>query len=169
MPAVRGRYRRPLLGVDRETVRAACAESGLVPHDDPHNDDDVFSRVRVRRDVLPLLEQALGPGVAAALARTAGLLREDADALDALTPVLRDEPDCGELAVLPPALRARALKRWAEQRCGTTVTAAHVEALRALVEHWRGQGAVALPGGTRVVREDGRLRAQPPGRTSPHS
>jgi tRNA(Ile)-lysidine synthase len=157
MAMTRGPYRRPLLGVDRATVRAACVESGLMPHGDPHNDDGEFSRVRVRRDVLPLLEQALGPGVADALARTAGQLREDADALDALTPALRDEPDCGELAALSTALRARALKRWAEQRCGTTVTAAHVEALRAMVEHWHGQGAVSLPGGTRVRRSAGRL------------
>ena len=62
-----------------------------------------------------------------------------------------------ELAALPAALRSRALKRWAEQQCGSAVTSAHVDALRALVEDWRGQGPVALPGGVRVVRRDGRL------------
>ena len=160
MPAVRGHYRRPLLGLDRATVRAACAEAGLTPHDDPHNADAAFARARVRRDLLPLLEESLGPGVAAALARSADLLRDDADALDALTPDLPPEPSCDDVAALPAALRSRALKRWAEQRCGAAVTAAHVEALRALVEQWRGQGAVALPGGARVRREEGRLVAR---------
>jgi tRNA(Ile)-lysidine synthase len=163
MAPTRGAYRRPLLGLDRATVRAACVEAGLTPHDDPHNADAAYARARVRSDVLPLLEQALGPGVAAALARTADQLRQDADALDALTPSLPAEPACAELAHLPAALRSRALKGWAEQRCGGAVTSTHVEALRALVEQWRGQGAVALPGGVRVVRVDGRLVADLPG------
>ncbi|MCU1691240.1 MAG: tRNA lysidine(34) synthetase TilS [Frankiales bacterium] len=156
MPAVRGPFRRPLLHLDRGTVRQACAEAGLTPWEDPHNTDPAYARVRVRREVLPLLETALGPGVAAALARSAAQLREDADALDALTP---DTDDCAELAALPAALRARALQRLAVRTCGRAVTGAHVAALRALVEDWHGQGAVGLPGGVALRREGGRLVA----------
>lgn len=158
MPAGRGRFRRPLLTLDRSTTRAACAEAGLAPWDDPHNDDVGFARVRVRANALPALEAAVGPGVAAALARTADQCREDADALDSLTP---DTEDVVVLAALPAALRARAVKRWAERACGSAVTKAHVDALRVLVEDWRGQGPVALPGGVRAVRRDGRLLAEP--------
>ncbi len=154
MAPVRGRYRRPFLDLDRATVRAACSEAGLVPWEDPHNADPSYARVRVRAEVLPVLEATLGPGVAAALARTAMQLREDADALDALVP---DTDDVGVLAALPGALRSRALKRLAERSCGTAVTAAHVDALRALVEDWRGQGPVALPGGVLVGRVGARL------------
>ena len=158
MAAVRGSFRRPLLDLSRATVRAACAEAGLLPWSDPHNADPAYARVRVRTVVLPGLEAALGPGVAAALARTAAQLREDADALDALV-VETDE--VAVLAALPAALRARSLKRWAEGGCGHPVTAAHVAALRALVECWSGQGPVALPGGTRVRRAAGRLAFGP--------
>jgi tRNA(Ile)-lysidine synthase len=49
------------------------------------------------------------------------------------------------------------------------VTAAHVAALRALVEDWHGQGPVVLPGGVRASRTRSGLVAQAPGRTSPHS
>jgi tRNA(Ile)-lysidine synthase len=76
-------FARPLLDLDRATTRRACAAMGLSVWDDPHNADPGFTRVRVRRDALPALETALGPGVAAALARTARMLRDDADALDA--------------------------------------------------------------------------------------
>lgn len=81
---VRGdvRYHRPLLELDRETTRRACQAMGLEPWDDPHNDDPAYTRVRVRHDALPALENALGPGIPAALARTARMLRDDADALD---------------------------------------------------------------------------------------
>ena len=157
MAAERGVYRRPLLGTDRATTRVACAEAGLEPWEDPHNAERAYARVRVRSAVLPVLEHELGPGVARALARSARQLREDADALDALTPELEVEPGCAELAALLPAVRARALKRWAEAQAGRAVTGAHVEALRALVEQWHGQRAVSLPGGLRVLRRGGRL------------
>ena len=85
MPAVRGRLRRPLLDVRRADTLAVCAALGLDPWHDPTNaggpDDPLRSRVRAH--VLPVLERELGPGVAAALARTATLLREDAVALEA--------------------------------------------------------------------------------------
>jgi tRNA(Ile)-lysidine synthase len=84
MPARRGRFRRPLLGVARATLREACAALGLEPWDDPHNTDPAYARARVRHQALPALEEALGPGVAAALARSAAQLSADCDALDAI-------------------------------------------------------------------------------------
>jgi tRNA(Ile)-lysidine synthase len=82
MPARRGRFRRPLLGVARATLREACQALGLEPWDDPHNADPSYARARVRHQALPALEAALGPGVAEALARSAAQLSADCDALD---------------------------------------------------------------------------------------
>ena len=163
MAPVRGRLRRPLLGLPRALVRRACAEAGLTPWEDPHNADPAFSRVRVRAAALPALEQALGPGVAVALARSAALLREDADALDALAAQVPagEELEVAVLAALPGAVRARVLKAWAERACGAAVTGAQVAALRALVERWSGQGPVALPGGVRAGRSGGRIACRP--------
>ncbi|MBW8749927.1 MAG: tRNA lysidine(34) synthetase TilS [Propionibacteriales bacterium] len=78
------RFRRPLLGVSRSDTETACMVEGIEWWTDPHNADPRFTRSRVRTTVLPVLEQELGPGVAEALARTADLLREDAEALDHL-------------------------------------------------------------------------------------
>ena len=149
MALTRGLWRRPLLGVRRAQTRQVCLEAGVAPWEDPHNADPAYARVRVRTDLLPAFEAALGPGIAEALARTADQLREDADALDALA---EGTGDVARLAALSPALRARAVKRWAELGCGRSVTYAQVAALRALVEDWRGQGPVALPGGVLVRR-----------------
>jgi tRNA(Ile)-lysidine synthase len=162
-----GRYRRPLLDLTREETRAACAAEGLLPWEDPHNDDPAFARVRVRRNVLPVLEHELGPGVTEALARTARLLREDADALDELAETLRaaardeaDALDAERLRQEPAAIRRRVLRRTAlEAGCpGTELFAVHVDAMDLLVTDWRGQVGVDLPGGRRLVREGGRLR-----------
>ena len=150
---------RPLLDLPRTTTEQACAELGLQPWSDPHNDDPRFARVRVRRQVLPVLEEALGPGVAAALARTARLARDDADLLDALAAEAHpgtSTVDCAELAALPAALRSRLLRRWLAERGAQDVGADHVRAVEALVLAWRGQRGVDLPGGT-VARREGRL------------
>jgi tRNA(Ile)-lysidine synthase len=94
MAPVSGRYRRPLLDLRRDQTKVACDALSLRPWDDPHNDDPAFTRVRVRR-LMPSLEQALGPGVAQALARTARLLRADDEALDALAAAAADRIAAG--------------------------------------------------------------------------
>jgi len=165
MPERRSIFRRPLLTVDRATTSEACAAAGLIPWDDPHNLDPAFSRVRVRHDLMPALERELGPGVAAALARSAQQLRDDDDALDAWakqvwTRGLPEEGlDCAELASLPVAVVRRVL-RFAALSAGVTpgsLRYTQLKDLEALVTDWRGQGAVALPGGVAAHRSCGRL------------
>lgn len=167
MAPVAGRYRRPLLGLARERLAEACAAEGLPAWTDPHNADSAYTRVRVRSDALPALEKALGPGVAAALARTAALLRADADALDALavaTDCTADGGlDCARLAAQPAAIRTRILRSAAVAAgCPAgALGAGHVEALDALITGWRGQQGVDLPGAVRAARTCGILRMSP--------
>ncbi len=172
MAAVRGRYRRPLLDLPRDTVRAAAA--GMATWDDPHNADPAYARSRVRHSALPVLERTLGPGVAAALARSAARLRADADALDDWAARARDEAtrddglDVAALAALPSAVRTRVL-RLAALMAGATasdLSAGHVEALDRLVTGWHGQGPLDLPGGVAAARACGTLTlSRPPRRT----
>jgi tRNA(Ile)-lysidine synthase len=169
MPARRGAYRRPLLGLRRAITAAACAELGLEPWQDPHNSDFRFARARVRHQALPALEDALGPGVAEALARTASQLRADAECLDDLAFAeggqLRDacsDPaglEAGWLRALPAAIRTRILRDAAIMAgCPRgALTAGHVERIEALVTDWHGQRWVDLPGGVRARRRDGKV------------
>jgi len=154
------RWRRPFLGVRRSETEAACAALGLEPWRDPQNDDRTFARVRVRRDALPALEAALGPGVADALARTAALLRADAEALDEWAAAAVTEGMSVEaLAALPSAVRSRVLRR-AVVAAGApagAVTAGHLAEIDRLVVDWRGQRGVSLPGGLVAERRCDRL------------
>ncbi len=163
---------RPLLGVRRTTARQACADQGLPVWDDPWNDDPAYTRVRLRAEVLPLLEDALGGGVAPALARTADLLREDLDALDGLAAAelarLAGEAGDGSLPArplepLPAALRRRVLRGWLLAAGVPDLQAVHLRAAEALVTAWRGQGRIDLPGGAGVLRTSGTLVVLPPG------
>lgn len=149
---------RPLLGVRRADTVAACAAQDLAAHQDPHNTDPAFTRVRLRTEVLPLLEQVLGGGVAPALARTAAQLAEDDDALTDRAAALRVRAETEEgltvavLAEEPAAVRRRVLRDWLAEAGATGVTDARLRSIDALVGRWRGQGAVAVGGGTREVR-----------------
>lgn len=166
MPVHRGHYRRPLLGLARAEVRAAAA--GHATWDDPQNADPAYARSRVRHEALPTLERTLGPGVAAALARTADQLRADAEALDAWADRAHAEAgrdggptalDVPTLEELPAAVRTRVLRRAAllAGSPATDLAAGHVAALDRLVTGWHGQGPLHLPGGVRAVRACGTL------------
>lgn len=141
---------RPLLSVRRAVTRAACAELGVTPWQDPHNTDRRFTRVRLREELLPLLEDILGGGVAEALARTAGALRADADTLDGLADSamldLRGDGtlETAGLAVLPEALRLRVIRRWLLDGGASGLTDKQIRGVDALVTEWRGQGGVAV-------------------------
>ncbi|MEU7377370.1 tRNA lysidine(34) synthetase TilS [Streptomyces albidoflavus] len=161
-----GRYRRPFLQLDRQTARTACLAQSLPVWDDPHNTDPAYTRSRLRHEGLPALEKALGKGVVEALARTAQLSRDDADALDAWAAreeaAVRDETgelDCARLYALPAAVRRRILRRAlvAAGAPGGSLFARHVEEVDRLITGWRGQRAINLPGKVEARRQGGRL------------
>ena len=169
MAPVAGRYRRPLLGLRRSETSAACAAQGLQVWDDPQNSDPAFTRPRVRA-LMPALEEALGPGVPEALARTAAVLRADAEVLDALAAAeagqlggLAEAKAGGwpadALARLPAAIRLRLLRSAAlEAGCPAgALSQRHITSLDELVTSWHGQRWTDLPGGIRCRRRYGKL------------
>ena len=159
-----GRYIRPLLSITRAQTENLCSEVGITIWNDPHNVDPQFARVRVRTQAIPLLEKTIGPGITEALARSAELLRHDADALDdwAHREVIHQDLadlECEHLANLPRAIRSRIIRTaiYAAGAPAGSVSADHVSVVEALIMSWSGQGAAHLPGGVKVERFSGRL------------
>ncbi|AVL96169.1 tRNA lysidine(34) synthetase TilS [Microbacterium paraoxydans] len=160
------RWLRPLLRVRRETTRAFCGAAELQPWEDPHNTDDRYTRVRVRRHVLPVLETQLGPGIAEALARTAEQLREDAEAFDEMIhETIEDIVEHAEagisvsvaaLAANPAALRNRIIRLVVDSEFGASLSRAQTIEVARLVTDWSGQGPIDLPG-CAAVRQGGRI------------
>ena len=164
MAQVNGKYVRPLLAITREQTESACSELNITPWLDPHNVDKQFARVRVRNVVMPNLEENIGPGISDALARSANLLRDDADALDQwaekeMATLDLSDLECETLAALPRAIRTRILRHaiYAAGAPPGSLSAEHVSAVEALVTAWSGQGPAHLPGGVKVSRLSGRL------------
>ena len=157
-------YRRPLLSITRAQTEAACEEAGIKFWRDPHNQSMEFTRVRVRENVLPMMEKEIGPGVTDALTRSARLLRDDADALDQWADEVFDELDpisldIATLETLPRAIRTRVLRKaiYLAGAPSGSLSADHIEPVESLVTAWKGQGVISLPGGVTVERISGRL------------
>jgi tRNA(Ile)-lysidine synthase len=141
---------RPLLGVRRGVTHAACAELGLSAWQDPHNTDRRFTRTRLRHEVLPLMEEVLGSGVAEALARTATALRADTELIDSLiaqamtTSATAEGLDTRMLTALPDPVRRGVIRSWLLAGGAIGLTDTQIRGVDTLVTAWRGQGGVAV-------------------------
>jgi tRNA(Ile)-lysidine synthase len=158
MADINGVFVRPLLTISRTTTEQACGEVGIEYWVDPHNSNEEFTRVRARKNILPLMERNLGPGITQALAKSARLLREDDQALESWASQISNL-EIELLAAIPKAVRARVLRRVIYEAGAPfgSLSAEHIEPVEALISDWHGQGEVSLPGGVKVARISGRL------------
>ena len=149
----------PILDLRRAETVALCARLDLAVAHDPSNDDPRFWRNRVRREVLPLLDEIADRDVAPLLDRTARLLRDDDDLLTRLAADL-DVTDARALRDAPPPLARRAIREWLTAG-GYPPDARAVERVLAVA---RGERvACELAGGRRVQRRAQRLVVSPNG------
>ncbi len=165
---------RPLLDVTRDEVEAFCRASGLRPRRDPSNEDTTLLRNAIRLEVMPEIERATGRKVRDTFARTAGLLRADADALweqavelaDAMVEAQIDDGSCGfairadALMALTPPMASRVVRR-AFQLADLPWTEASIDAVIDLAGGRPGRRR-DLRSGLRVLREREYVRGSGP-------
>jgi tRNA(Ile)-lysidine synthase len=162
-----GRLVRPLLAFTREETTAYCEERGLAWRDDPSNEQSTYARNRVRHGLLPALAE-VHPAAARNVLRTAALLREEAEVLDALVDGELEgsgEASRGEIALerlveLPPALRRLVVQRLADRAAGRPVAGAARHADQVATLRPTGRSMLDLGSGVRAVVERGMVRAE---------
>jgi tRNA(Ile)-lysidine synthase len=160
---------RPLLGwAGRRDTETYCRSRDIDFRQDEMNEDESFARVRVRRQLLPMMK-TYNPRIIEGLVRTADLLTDDCRALDGAARRLlelstdktakRHQLRTDLLADAPAALRRRALRLWLEQRRGDLrrLDMVHIRAVENLVTENRGGRTIELPGGSTVSRKNGLL------------
>jgi tRNA(Ile)-lysidine synthase len=162
-----GKLVRPLLGFTREQTTVYCEERGLAWRDDPSNDEGAYARNRIRKGLAKSLAE-VHPAAAQNVLRTAELLRDEAEILDALVAAELDRSDGSprntieleRLAELPPALRRLVVQQLADRAAGRPVAGAarHAEEVAALRR--TGTAMLDLGGGVRAIVERGTLRAE---------
>lgn len=167
---------RPLVSwARRQDTENHCRKHGIEFRQDEMNLDESFARVRVRRQLLPLME-GFNPKVIQGLTRTAELLREDTRALEsAAARLLELAADNGPLSrnklgaatlrldllvMADPALRRRALRQWLARCRGNLrrLERVHILAVENLLLGDRGGRVIELPGGSKVSRKSGLIR-----------
>jgi tRNA(Ile)-lysidine synthase len=157
---------RPLLGFSRADTTAYCEERGLAWRDDPSNEEAGYARNRVRQRLAPALAE-IHPAAAQNVLRTAELLRDEAEVLDALVDAElgsngneQGTIELARLAELPPALRRLVVQRLADRAAGRPVPGAanHADEVAALRR--TGTAMLDLGRGVRAVVERGVLRAE---------
>lgn len=77
MPVREGKFVRPLLNISREEILAFLEQEGESYRSDSTNEESVYLRNKIRRELIPYLKTEFNPKIAEALAQTAEILREE--------------------------------------------------------------------------------------------
>jgi tRNA(Ile)-lysidine synthase len=168
---------RPLLSwARRADTEDYCRLRQIEFRFDEMNDDESFSRVRVRKQLLPLMK-SFNNRIVETLSRTAALLSEDVTALAGEATRLLEAAShtCGEnktksppldvniLLQAPAAVRRRALREWILRGRGDLrrLEMVHLLAVEKLLKGGQGGRVAELPGGMKVARRRGMLELSP--------
>jgi tRNA(Ile)-lysidine synthase len=157
--SLRPGHRHPIIDLRRSETRALCDDLGLVAVHDSMNEDPRFQRVRVRLELLPLLEDIAGRDIVPLLARQSDLTADLVDAIDEVTAGF-DPTDAKALTSAHPAVARWVLRTWIRDETGSEhpVDAASLERALAVA---RGDARATEIAGVRLARTAGRLRLEP--------
>lgn len=150
---------RPLLTwAKRIDTEAFCHDLGIGYRYDTMNEDTAFKRVRIRKILLPLLED-FNPRIVETLADTASLMqnlpRPEVAGNQLHT---ADELDLSTLQDLPKPELFETLRQWLWRQRGTKrqLQLKHIEAIERLIFSSKSGKTVELPGG-QIVKTSGKL------------
>lgn len=150
---------RPLLNwAKREETEEFCSENKIEFRQDEMNDDLKFSRVKVRKELIPFL-QKLNPQIIKTLSNTANLLRNDVKVLSNITQKLSNDFTKSELENIPKPLHIRILREWLGRLRGDLrkINLKHIEAIRHLIFSHKSGMFVELPNGEKVLKRKGKI------------
>lgn len=150
---------RPLLNwAKRPDTESFCHEMGVEYRYDTMNEDLAFKRVRVRKILIPMLED-FNPKIIETLAKTAGLMRNGNIGQDAPPVEIGEKLALKDLKVLSKPDLYSTLRAWLEHHRGDLrqIDLVHIEAIERLINSRKSGKTVELPFGEKIVKENGSL------------
>lgn len=165
---------RPLLRwTRREDTENFCRLNKIEFRYDSMNEDLKFNRVRIRKILLPMLKD-FNPKIIETLAKTAEMLRDDAEHLAFNIKNKLSEGDeskienrSEELAVIElkdvfPSMRRFILRDWLKSNRGNLrgLELKHIEAIERLLFSGKSGRLVELPNGAAILKKGGKLLFQ---------
>jgi len=149
---------RPLLSwAIREDTENYCRQMGYEFRIDSMNLDPAFRRVRIRREVLPLLTE-LNPKIVQTLAAASRLFSRTETSN--IQHIIDDELSISSLREIDPRSRLDSIRAWLVSKRGTKRQLAlkHIQAVERLAFSEKSGRVAELPGKACVVRTSGLLR-----------
>ena len=151
---------RPLLSwAKRIDTECFCHDSGVEYRYDTMNEDTAFKRVRIRKILLPLLED-FNPKIVETLAQTASLMTSLTKSSVAVAEhAINDRLALKDLKLLEKSELYNVIRAWLCRHRGTTraLELKHIEAVTRLILSTKSGKTAELPGGVRVIKSAGKL------------
>ena len=146
---------RPFLGVKRADISTYQKAHRVAFREDSSNKETTYTRNKIRLQVLPALESAVGSSFRQAILRAADILREEEEWMASLVPAVSAQLSCKELCAMHPALCSRVVLRWLRE--SGVVESGLIETRRvlSLLDGPQAPAKVNLPGGLYARRRAG--------------
>jgi tRNA(Ile)-lysidine synthase len=149
---------RPLLNwAKRPDTEGYCSSVNVAYRYDTMNEDTAFRRVRIRKILLPLLED-FNPKIVETLVNTASLMQSLSPTEKGIRPAQTDELRLSDLKDMESDEIKHIIRSWLAQHRGTTrqLELKHIDAIQRLVMSTKSGRKAELPGG-RVIKSGGKL------------
>ena len=78
----RGEYIRPLIEIERKDIEEYCMENKINPRHDESNDDNTYTRNKIRNIVIPYLKEEFNPNILKSLNRLSDIVKENEEFLN---------------------------------------------------------------------------------------
>lgn len=78
----RGKYIRPLIEIDRKEIEEYCEKNKINPRHDESNDDNTYTRNKIRNIVIPYIKKEFNPNIVNSMNRMAQIVKENEEFLD---------------------------------------------------------------------------------------
>ena len=143
---------RPILDIDRKTVEEYCEEHGLNPRMDHTNQESIYTRNKIRLELLPYMERNFNQNILETINRLCLIAKEDKDYMDSVVCRYLGMPlYAEEYLSLHPAIRKRTIMRRLEKiGLEQGISAVHLEAADRLIKENKTGTSLDLPHGFRI-------------------
>lgn len=160
IPYKRGNIIRPLLDVKKAEIEAFCRENGYEYVTDETNLEAIYSRNKIRLNMIPDIEKEFNPSFVDVVTKNATLIGEDAEFLDKLArDAFSDEVSIDELKKMEKPIKRRVLELFWKEKTNSSqnLSADFIDDILNLCEKNHTGKVIHLPGGFVAKTEYGKL------------